>query len=98
MGSPPNTVHTVYADRTIGLTVTAAQVPAGALALTPGTWLVTFQCRPHNIDFPKTAHWLPSGRWDDNRWHPVGTRLVPPAALEAVEASLVELAAVEVVS
>ena len=68
---PPNTLHhTVYHDRIVGLTVTAAQVPARALAFTPGTWLVTFQCRPHKIDFPKIAAWLPSGRWDDNRWHP----------------------------
>ena len=96
---PPNTLcHTVYHDRIAGLTVTAAQVPAGALAFTPGTWLVTFQCRPHKIDFPKTAHWLPSGRWDDSRWHPVGARLAPPAALAAVEAWLQARAAVGVAS
>ena len=94
---PPNTLHhTVYCDRIIGLTVTAAQVPAGALCFTPGTWRVTFQYRPNNIDFPKTAHWLPSGRWDNTRWHPVGARLVPPAALAAVEAWLVARAAVGV--
>ena len=95
---PPNTVHTLYHDRIVGLTVTAAQVPAGALAFTPSTWLVTFQCRQHNIGFPKIAAWLPSGRWDDNRWHPVGARLVPPAALQVVEEWLAERAAVGVVT
>ena len=44
------------------------------------------------------AAYLPSGRWDDSRWHPVGARLVPPAALTAVEAWLVARAAVEVAS
>ena len=90
---------TVYHDRIAGLTVTAAQVPAGALAYSPGTWVVTFQCRPHGIaciDSFRTAHWLPSARWDDTRWNPVGARLIPPAALAAVEAWLVERAAAEV--
>ena len=92
---PPNTLcHTLYHDRIVGLTVTAAQVPAGALAFTPGTWLVTFRCRPRGFDPSKTAAWLPSGRWDDNRWHPVGARFVPPAALAAVEEWLAERASV----
>ena len=93
--SPPYPV-TVYTDPAIGLTVTGFQVPAGALAYSPGTWVVTFQCRPHGIaciDSSKTAHWLPSGRWDDTRWNPIGHHLVPPAALAAVQAWLAEQAA-----
>ena len=94
--SPPFLCYIVYHDWR--LYVTAYQVPAGSLALAPGTWLVAFQCRPVGFDSFKTAHWLPSGRWDDSRWHPVGARLVPPTALAAVEAWLAERAAVGVAS
>ena len=78
--SPPNTLcHTVYADRTIGLTITARPGPNGQ-------WIVNFMRRKRMTkQLDQCAAWLPSGRWDDNRWHPVGARLVPPAALEAVE-------------
>ena len=86
------TIHNIYHDWR--LYVTAFQVPAGSLAFAPGTWLVTFHCRPVGFDSSKTAHWLPSGRWDDNRWHPVGARFVPPAALAAVEEWLAERASV----
>ena len=86
---PPNTLcHTVYHDRIAGLTVTARPGP-------DGQWIVNFM-RRKRIDH--CATWLPSGRWDDNRWHSVGARLVPPAALAAVEAWLAERAAVEVAS
>ena len=33
----------------------------------------------------RCAAWLPSGCWDERRWHPTSTRLVPPAALVEVE-------------
>ena len=64
-------------------------------AFTPSTWLVKFQCRSHNSGFPKIAAWLPSGRWDETRWHLIGARLIPPAALQVVEAWLMARAVVE---
>lgn len=90
---PPNTLcHTVYADRTIGLIITAWPSPV----LFSGGWLVCFRRNAPRLN--QCAAWLTSGRWDDNRWHPVGARLVPPAALTAVEAWLVARAAVGVAS
>ena len=90
---PPNTLcHTVYADRIVGLTVTARPGP-------DGQWILNFMRRKRmHKQLDKCAAYLPSGRWDDSRWHPVGARLVPPAALAAVEAWLVARAAVEVAS
>ena len=86
---PPNAFcHTVYHDRIIGLTVTARPGPNNQ-------WFVSFMRRKRMKLAIHCAAWLPSGRWDDNRWHPVGARLAPPVALEAVEAWLVARRLVE---
>ena len=81
--SPPFLCYTSYHDRIIGLTVTAGRG-------SNGQWIVSFMRRKRmSQEFLHwRAHWLPSGRWDDTRWHPVGARLIPPAALAAVEAWL----------
>jgi hypothetical protein len=57
----------------------------------PGYWVVRFVRRKgmHKM-LDQCAAWLPAGRWDDTRWHPVGARLVPPAALATVEAWLAD--------
>jgi len=55
-----------------------------------GHILVRFLRR--NSQLRQTAAWLPSGQWDTSRWHPTGSRLVPPAALAIVEAWLKERA------
>ena len=82
--------HTIYHDRIAGLTVTARPGP-------DGQWIVNFMRRTRmQKQLDQCAAWLPSGRWDDNRWHPVGARLVPPSVLAAVEAWLQARAAVEV--
>ena len=80
--------HTFYTDPTAGLTVTAHPGPAGQ-------WIVRFVRRNSQRKLlDQCAAWLPAGRWDDTRWHPVGARLVPPAALASVEAWLAERAVV----
>ena len=87
------TPHTFYTDPQIGLTVTAHPGP--------GYWIVRFVRRNSQRKLlDQCAAWLPCGRWDDRtgarrrttRWHPVGARLVPPAALATVEAWLAERA------
>jgi len=80
---PDPTPHTFYTDPAIGLTVTAHPGP--------GYWVVNFvrRKRMHKM-LDQCAAWLPAGRWDDTRWHPVGARLVPPDALATVEAWLVD--------
>jgi hypothetical protein len=79
------TPHTFYTDPTIGLTVTAHPGP--------GYWVVNFVRRRRMTKMlDQCAAWLPCGRWDDTRWHPVGARLVPPAALAVVEEWLTERA------
>ena len=80
----PNTVcHTVYTDRTIGLTVTAWPNPTGG-------WLVRFLRRNTQRKLlDQAAFWLPRGDWDRYcRWHPLGCGRIPRAALAAVEAWL----------
>ena len=88
-----STVHTIYHDRTLCCTISISRIVGLTVTARPGPdgqWIVSFVRRKRMC-----AAWLPSGRWDDNRWHPVGARLIPPAALAAVEAWLVERAAVE---
>jgi hypothetical protein len=81
----PNQPHTFYADPQIGLTCTARPGP--------GYWVVNFVRRKGmHKQLDQCAAWLPAGRWDDTRWHPVGARLVPPAALASVEAWLADRA------
>jgi hypothetical protein len=80
---PPNTIcHTVYADRTIDLTVTAW--PSQEIS---GAWSVHFHRRGAQRWDPlrAIAYWRSSIGWDTNSyWHPVGAPQVPPAALAAV--------------
>lgn len=85
----PNLSHPIHSDPTIGLTVTARPGP-------DGQWIVNFLRRrkTHKL-LDQNAAWLPCGRWDDSRWHPVGARLVPPAALAEVEAWLQNRPAVQ---
>jgi hypothetical protein len=87
MPNQPNP-HTFYTDPQIGLTVTAHPGP--------GYWVVKFVRRKRMTKLlDQCAAWLPCGRWDDTRWHPVGARLVPPAALAVVEDWLAERAVVQ---
>jgi hypothetical protein len=87
---PSNTLcHTVYADRTIGLTVTAW--PTSGNVADPSSWEVHFQKRDqYSMTLNETAKWYSlAGRWSDHWWNPAIDRgplnRVPPAALEAVE-------------
>ena len=92
MGSPPNTLcHTVYADRAIGLVITAWPSPV----LFSGGWLVRFRRNAPSNLLNQVADWHPISGWDRHLWPPGSARLIPPAALAAVEAWLVDRAAVE---
>ena len=90
--SPPNTLcHTVYADRIAGLIITAWPCPVRS-----GSWLVRFRRRDSRRNLlNQVADWHPVSGWDRHLWPPGRARLVPPAALAAVEAWLVDRAAVE---
>jgi hypothetical protein len=69
----PTTLHT----SPTGLTITARP------GLT-GEWLVSFVKRGRVAkQLDRTAAWR--GRWDETRWNPIGSRLVPAAALLEVE-------------
>jgi len=70
----PHTLHTSPA----GLTITARPGLSGE-------WLVSFVKRGRTTkQLDQTAAWR-SGGWDETRWSPVGSRLVPTAALIMVE-------------
>ena len=90
-----NDIRAIYTDPAIGLLVTAW--PASAAA---GGWLVRFYRRnTRRCLLNQTARWLPSGCWAVvGRWDPARHRLIPPAALAAVEAWLQCRAVVEVAS
>ena len=84
--SPPNTLcHTVYADPTIGLTVTAWPHEMTRC------WSVRFMRR--NTDLNQIGHWIPGSGWNRSRLHPFALPLIPRAALAAVEEWLAEQAA-----
>ena len=92
---PPNTLcHTVYADRAIGLVITAWPSPV----LFSGGWLVRFRRNAPSNLLNQVADWHPISGWDRHLWPPGSARLIPPAALAAVEEWLVDRAAVEVAS
>jgi hypothetical protein len=92
--SLPN-IHTVYTDPEIGLIVEA-------WSRSPCSWYVLFQVSDqHSITLRQKAVWFtfrrlpewdtqPDGGWADFVWNPLGSPLVPPAALAAVEAWLAE--------
>ena len=76
---------------TTTLTHTLHYSPAHHLTITArvglsGEWLVQFVRYGRTLkQLDRCAAWLPSGCWDETRWHPTTTRLVPPAALVEVE-------------
>ena len=88
--SPPYPV-TIYTDPTVWLTVTAWPDPKFKRC-----WLVHFHRWSYKAArdlLDQTAIWRPVLGWDCFEWDPVGSRLIPPAALAAVEAWLAEQAA-----
>ena len=92
MTTPPPNIVTIYADRTIGLSVTAWPDPK-----INRCWLVHFHRWSYKAArslLGQTAIWRPGGGWDRlSRWDPIRHHLIPPAALAAVEAWLAEQAA-----
>ena len=75
--------RTIYADPSIGLTVTA-----WAHARSPGLWVVRFRRRiRQRVLLDQTCSWSPrvDAGWDRWLWHPVGSHLIPSPALAAVE-------------
>jgi hypothetical protein len=52
-----------------------------------GQWVVQFtRWRRSYKSLDRTAAWLPTlEAWDQFRWHPIGSRLIPPAVLADVE-------------
>ena len=75
--------RTIYADPSIGLTVTA-----WAYATLNGEWIVRF-CRRigQRVLLDQNCSWSPrcDGGWSRWLWHPVGNHLIPSPALAAVE-------------
>lgn len=68
--------HTLHASPQ-GLTITARPGLSGE-------WLVSFVKRGRVAkQLDRTAAWR--GSWDETRWSPIGSRLVPAAALLKVE-------------
>jgi len=71
------TFHTIHTSLA-GLTITARPGLSGE-------WLVSFVKRGRTTkQLDRTAAWR-SGSWDETRWSPIGSRLVPAAALLEVE-------------
>lgn len=78
--------HTLYAGPagTGRLLITARPTAAG----TPqALWLVQFtRWGKNGKQLDQCAAWQPTLQaWDQFRWHPIGSRLVPPAVLADVE-------------
>ena len=75
--------RTIYADPSIGLTVTA-----WAYATLNGEWIVRF-CRriDQRVLLDQNCSWSPrrDGGWSRRFWHPVGNDLITSPALAAVE-------------
>ena len=69
--------QTIYADPSIGLTVTAWQHEM------TGCYSVRFLRR--NTDLNQISHWIPGLGWNCSRLHPSALPLIPPPALAAVE-------------
>jgi len=63
--------------------------PTAALA-PQSEWLVRFnRCSKKRTELNQTAAWMPRlNAWDQTSWHPIGSRLIPPAVLADVEAWL----------
>ena len=95
MAESPLNIHTVYTDPEIGLTVQT-------WSRSPCSWYVLFEVSDQlSITLRQKAVWFmfhrlpewhkqPAGGWADFGWNPLGSPLVPPAAVAAVEAWLVE--------
>jgi hypothetical protein len=83
------TIHTLYNGPagTGRLLITVRPTAAG----TPqAQWLVQFtRWGKHGKQLDQCAAWMPTLQaWDRSRWHPIGSRLIPPAVLADVEAWL----------
>lgn len=74
--------QTIYADPSIGFTVTAWQHEVTRC------WSVRFLRR--NTDLNQISHWIPGRGWNCSRLRPSALPLIPPAALADVEAWLAE--------
>jgi hypothetical protein len=75
--------QTIYTDPSIGLTVTG-----WAYATLNGEWIVRFRRRiDQRVLLDQNCSWSPrrEGGWCHYYWHPVGSHLIPPPALAAVE-------------
>jgi len=73
----PTTLHAIHTSPT-GLTITARRGLSGE-------WLVDFVKRGRTSkQLDRTAAWR-FGSWDETRWSPVGSRLVPLEVLCEVE-------------
>ena len=61
-----------------------------AVSTPQAQWLVRFVCRSTSAKkLDQTAAWMPALQaWDRGRWHPINSRLIPPAVLADVEAWL----------
>jgi hypothetical protein len=81
------TTHTLYTG-TAGTGCLA--IHAKANPGRGGRWLVYFTRWGKNGKMlDQCAAWMPTlEAWDRTRWHPIGSRLVPPAVLAEVEAWL----------
>ena len=76
---------------TTTITHTLHYSPAHRLTITAriglsGEWVVQFVRYGRTTkQLDRCACWLPAGCWDETRWSPTGSRLVPVAALIAAE-------------
>ena len=72
------TTHTLHTTPA-GLTITARPGLGGQ-------WLVDFvKWGKTTKQLDRCAAWLPTGCWDERRWSPISSRLVPAAAVLEVE-------------
>ena len=81
-------IHTLYA----GPAGTGRLLITAKYGLGPcrGQWLVQFTHWGKNGKMlDQCAAWMPTlAAWDRTRWHPIGSRLIPPAVLADVVAWL----------
>jgi hypothetical protein len=86
------TTHTLYEGRPTPGSLTRLVVTARTSAANApqARWLVQFtRWREYGRMLDQCAAWMPRlNAWDRTRWHPIGSRLVPPDVLADVEAWL----------